>query len=185
MNFGHFFFFVLAVLISGTCTRTGTFAFTLPSNLNRRAFVETVIVASASTLVDRPIAVAMEQDLYKDFITTDSGLRYKVVKEGSGDPPVLGASVTAHYTGWLDGFGSSKKFDSSYDRGRPFRFTVGKGQVIRGWDESFSSMAVGEKRQVIIPARLGYGDRGAGGIIPGGATLYFDVELLGIGNGGA
>ena len=83
-------------------------------------------------------------------------------------------------TGWLDGFDSPKKFDSSRDRGRPFQFAVGKGQVIRGWDEAFGTMAVGESRQIIIPARLGYGDRGAGGIIPGGATLYFDVELLGI-----
>jgi peptidylprolyl isomerase len=87
---------------------------------------------------------------------------------------------TIVYIGWLDGFNSPKKFDSSRDRGRPFQFAVGQGQVIRGWDESFGTMAVGERRQVIIPPRLGYGDRGAGGIIPGGATLYFDVELLSI-----
>ena len=88
--------------------------------------------------------------------------------------------VQAHYTGWLDGFDSLRKFDSSRDRGRPFTFAVGKGQVIRGWDEAFSQMQIGERRQIILPARLAYGDRGAGGIIPGGATLYFDVELLGI-----
>jgi FKBP-type peptidyl-prolyl cis-trans isomerase len=86
----------------------------------------------------------------------------------------------AHYTGWLDGFDSSKKFDSSRDRGRPFQFKVGAGQVIRGWDEAFSSMKVGERRNIVLPSKLAYGDRGAGGIIPGGATLYFDVELLAI-----
>lgn len=84
------------------------------------------------------------------------------------------------WSGWLDGFDSPKKFDSSRDRGRPFTFRVGAGQVIRGWDESFAAMSVGERRQIILPSRLAYGDRGAGGIIPGGATLYFDVELLGI-----
>jgi peptidylprolyl isomerase len=115
-----------------------------------------------------------------DFLTTESGLKYKVIKEGTGAVPEPLQTVKAHYTGWLDDFGSDKKFDSSRDRGRPFTFRVGAGQVIRGWDETFSSMKVGERRQVIIPPRLGYGDRGAGGIIPGGATLYFDVELLAI-----
>merc|ERR1712226_1192716 len=99
---------------------------------------------------------------------------------GSGAKPSVGNTVQTQYTGWLDDFGSEKKFDSSRDRGRTFSFRVGAGQVIRGWDESFSPMKVGERRQIILPPRLGYGDRGAGGIIPGGATLYFDVELLGI-----
>ena len=103
-----------------------------------------------------------------------------MTKEGTGATPSPGQAVKAHYTGWLDGFESIKKFDSSRDRGRPFTFSVGKGQVIRGWDESFLDMKVGERRNIIIPPRLGYGDRGAGGIIPGGATLYFDVELLSI-----
>ena len=86
----------------------------------------------------------------------------------------------AHYTNWLDGFDSLRKFDSSHDRGRPFQFKVGAGQVIWGWDEAFSSMRVGERRKIVLPSKLAYGDRGAGGIIPGGATLYFDVELLAI-----
>jgi peptidylprolyl isomerase len=121
-----------------------------------------------------------EEPETSDFITTESGLQYKVLKEGTGATPQPGQTVKAHYTGWLDGFDSIKKFDSSRDRGRPFTFAVGRGQVIRGWDETFSTMQVGERRQIILPARLAYGDRGAGGIIPGGATLYFDVELLGI-----
>jgi len=114
------------------------------------------------------------------FITNESGSKYKILKEGTGGIPLSGQTVKAHYTGWLEGFDSDKKFDSSRDRGKPFTFAVGKGQVIRGWDESFSSMKVGERRKIVLPPRLAYGDRGAGGIIPGGATLYFDVELLGI-----
>ena len=123
---------------------------------------------------------ALADDDYADYTTTESGMKYLVTKEGDGAIPSSGQTVKAHYTGWLDGFDSEKKFDSSRDRGRPFQFKVGAGQVIRGWDESFSTMKVGERRKIILPARLGYGDRGAGGIIPGGATLYFDVELLGI-----
>mmetsp|Transcript_17484 Transcript_17484/g.22093 ORF Transcript_17484/g.22093 Transcript_17484/m.22093 type:complete len:234 (-) Transcript_17484:82-783(-) len=119
-------------------------------------------------------------DPYADYITTESGLKYKITTEGTGATPTPGQTVKAQYTGWLDGFNSIKKFDSSRDRGRPFSFRAGAGQVIRGWDESFLDMKVGERRNIIIPPRLGYGDRGAGGIIPGGATLYFDVELVAI-----
>jgi peptidylprolyl isomerase len=153
----------------------------------RRNFLSTSIatagfVASTTT----PATAAGENDEQEassdDFITTESGLKYKVIKEPTvgGAIPTPGQTVRAHYTGWLDGFESDKKFDSSRDRGRPFTFKVGAGQVIRGWDESFATMAVGERRLIILPPRLGYGDRGAGGIIPGGATLYFDVELLSI-----
>lgn len=119
---------------------------------------------------------------YEDYITTESGMQYKITKEAPEDAavPTAGQTVKAHYTGWLDGFESEKKFDSSRDRGRPFTFKVGAGQVIRGWDEAFSTMKVGERRNIVLPARLAYGERGAGGIIPGGATLYFDVELLAI-----
>ena len=111
---------------------------------------------------------------------TSTGMKYKVTKEGDGAIPSPGQLVKAHYTGWLDSFDSEKKFDSSRDRGRPFQFKVGQGQVIRGWDESFSTMKVGERRQIILPPRLAYGERGAGGVIPPNAQLYFDVELLGI-----
>lgn len=155
----------------------------------RRAFLNTGAAAtvsgalattSAGFIFNPNVAVAADEDLYADFSTTESGLKYKVTKEGTGAIPTPGQTIKAHYTGWLDGFDSIKKFDSSRDRGRPLTFKVGVGQVIRGWDESLLGMKVGERRQIVIPPRLGYGDRGAGGIIPGGATLYFDVELLGI-----
>lgn len=153
-------------------------------SLQRRRFLQNgAVVAStaiATGLGGGKAAFAAEDDPYADFETTETGLRYKITKEGTGEVPPPGTTVKTHYTGWLDGFDSIKKFDSSRDRGRPFTFRVGAGQVIRGWDESFGSMKVGERRQIIIPPRLGYGDRGAGGIIPGGATLYFDVELLAI-----
>eukprot|EP00529_Nitzschia_sp_RCC80_P035440 CAMPEP_0113463508 /NCGR_PEP_ID=MMETSP0014_2-20120614/12688_1 /TAXON_ID=2857 /ORGANISM="Nitzschia sp." /LENGTH=178 /DNA_ID=CAMNT_0000355493 /DNA_START=163 /DNA_END=699 /DNA_ORIENTATION=+ /assembly_acc=CAM_ASM_000159 len=158
---------------------------------SRRSFVRDVAGAGIATGAAAAVAAtstggvmkpspAFAADDTDGFVTTESGLQYKVLKEGDGAIPAPGQTVKAHYTGWLDGFDSPKKFDSSRDRGRPFTFAVGKGQVIRGWDESFGTMKVGERRQIILPARLAYGDRGAGGIIPGGATLYFDVELLSI-----
>ena len=110
-------------------------------------------------------------------ITTASGLQYEVVKEGEGASPDSGQRVTVHYTGTLT---DGKKFDSSVDRGQPFTFVIGVGQVIRGWDEGVLSMKVGGKRKLTIPPELGYGARGAGGVIPPNATLIFDVELLGI-----
>lgn len=115
------------------------------------------------------------------FETTASGIQYKILKEGTGGQPTPGVSVQVHYSGWLDGFdGDGRKFDSSYDRRRPFVFKAGVGQVIGGWDQSVLDMKVGEKRNVIIPPELGYGARGAGGVIPPNATLYFTIELLAI-----
>jgi peptidylprolyl isomerase len=112
---------------------------------------------------------------YPDAQETDSGLRYIVSEEGEGDSPSKGDNITAHYTGTLlDG----TKFDSSVDRGQPFQFAVGKGQVIQGWDEAFLSMKKGEKRTIILPPELGYGSRGAGGVIPPNSWLVFDVELI-------
>ncbi len=108
-------------------------------------------------------------------ITTDSGLKYIEIEEGTGDNPTTGKKVVVHYTGTLE---NGTKFDSSRDRGTPFEFTIGVGQVIKGWDEGVASMKVGGRRQLIIPPGLGYGSRGVGGVIPGNATLIFDVELL-------
>lgn len=113
---------------------------------------------------------------------TDSGLQYEVIQEGTGQSPQKGKNVAVHYTGWLDDNGKpGTKFDSSIDRGQPFTFIIGIGQVIKGWDEGVMSMKVGEKRRLIIPSDLGYGTRGAGGVIPPNATLIFDVELLKVG----
>ncbi|MDP3889064.1 MAG: FKBP-type peptidyl-prolyl cis-trans isomerase, partial [bacterium] len=98
---------------------------------------------------------------------TDSGLQYEVIQEGSGALPQKGQHVTVHYTGWLDNKGEpGAQFDSSIDRGKPFTFIVGIGQVIKGWDEGVMAMKVGEKRRLIIPSDLGYGAHGVGGVIP-------------------
>jgi peptidylprolyl isomerase len=113
-----------------------------------------------------------------DAVITASGLKYVDQRVGEGDAPAKGKQVKVHYTGRLT---DGKKFDSSVDRGEPFAFTIGVGQVIRGWDEGVMSMKVGGKRQLIIPADLGYGARGAPPAIPANAELVFDVELLGVG----
>lgn len=115
---------------------------------------------------------------------TPSGLIYTVTQKGqeNGAKPHAGKQVAVHYTGWLaDSEGNprlDKKFDSSVDRGTPFSFVIGVGQVIKGWDEGVMGMQVGEKRRLVIPPHLGYGARGAGHLIPPNATLVFDVELL-------
>ncbi len=114
-------------------------------------------------------------------ILTSSGLQIIDTAIGSGPMPQPGQICVVHYTGWLYQDGTKgKKFDSSVDRGKPFEFPVGAGRVIRGWDEGVATMKVGGKRTLIIPADLGYGARGAGGVIPPNAELHFDVELLGI-----
>lgn len=105
-----------------------------------------------------------------------SGMYWVVNKEGKGDKPQAGTVIKAHYSGRL--LENNKKFDSSYDRGEPLEFKVGVGQVIKGWDQALSNMKRGEKRTLIIPPKLAYGDRGAGGVIPPGAWLVFDVELV-------
>ena len=110
-------------------------------------------------------------------ITTPSGLAIEELVVGSGAAASAGQKVSVHYTGWLT---NGTKFDSSKDRGDPFVFPLGKGQVIKGWDEGVAGMKVGGKRKLTIPSALGYGARGAGGVIPPNATLVFEVELLAV-----
>jgi peptidylprolyl isomerase len=109
-------------------------------------------------------------------ITTSSGLKYQDLVVGKGPVPKSGSQVMVDYTGWLT---DGTKFDSSVDRGQPFSFRLGRGEVIKGWDEGVATMHVGGKRKLTIPPELAYGSRGAGNVVPPNATLIFDVELLG------
>jgi len=141
-------------------------------------------LCAAASLV---IATGSAHAVCPDLIDTSSGLKWCDVKVGMGSPPVKGSFIKAHYAGRLDSDMASGTFDSSYDRGRPLAFSIGTGQVIQGWDlgilgsseEQIPPMLPGGKRQLVIPPELGYGARGAGGVIPPNATLYFDVELVG------
>ncbi len=123
-------------------------------------------------------AMGISQESNLNTVTTDSGLKYVDLVEGTGASPQNGQTLVVHYTGTLE---DGTQFDSSRDRDRPFSFKLGAGQVIRGWDEGFATMRVGGRRTLIIPPDLGYGARGAGGVIPPNATLIFDVELLRVG----
>jgi FKBP-type peptidyl-prolyl cis-trans isomerase FkpA len=113
--------------------------------------------------------------------TTASGLTIEELVVGQGEAAASGQKVSVHYTGWLmEGGNAGKKFDSSKDRGEAFVFPLGRGQVIKGWDEGVQGMKVGGKRKLTIPSALAYGSRGAGGVIPPNATLVFEVELLAV-----
>lgn len=127
------------------------------------------------TLTENNTLIASKIMSDANVVTTPSGLKYAEMTEGTGATPKTGQKVVVHYTGTLE---DGTKFDSSRDRNRPFDFRLGVGQVIKGWDEGLSTMKVGGRRQLIIPPELGYGARGAGGVIPPNATLIFDVELL-------
>jgi peptidylprolyl isomerase len=141
---------------------------------------EALALVAALTGVFAGTNTATAQEVGKT-VTTPSGLRIIDSQIGTGAIPRTGQTCVMHYTGWLYQNGAKgQKFDSSLDRGRPFEFPIGKGQVIPGWDEGVASMKVGGKRTLIIPPELGYGARGAGGVIPPNATLIFEVELLGV-----
>jgi peptidylprolyl isomerase len=150
-----------------------------------RFFARAAIITASATiaLAIGSAAVhntAMSQPAPKP-VTTSSGLQIIDTKAGTGASPRTGQTVVVHYTGWLYENGTKgKKFDSSVDRNETFEFPIGQGRVIKGWDEGVASMKIGGKRTLIIPAALGYGARGAGGLIPPNATLMFDVELLGL-----
>ncbi len=149
-------------------------AFTRASPLMAFAVV-TALAGACATLTP---TTAAAQAVGKTM-TTSSGLQITDSTVGTGATPKPGQICVMHYTGWLYQNGAKgKKFDSSLDRGQPFEFPLGKHQVIAGWDEGVASMKVGGKRTLIIPPELGYGARGAGGVIPPNATLIFDVELL-------
>jgi peptidylprolyl isomerase len=141
------------------------------------------LVALALFAAIASVTVTLAPASAQPVMTTPSGLKIIDTKAGTGASPKPGQTVVVHYTGWLYENGKkSAKFDSSLDRGQPFEFPIGKHQVIAGWDEGVASMKVGGKRTLIIPPDLGYGARGAGGVIPPNATLIFDVELLGVKN---
>ena len=136
------------------------------------------LIAAPGVLADAAFTAATAQGAAKP-VTTPSGLQIIDTKVGTGASPKAGQTCVMHYTGWLYENGAKgKKFDSSVDRGEPFEFPIGQRRVIAGWDEGVATMKVGGKRTLIIPPELGYGARGAGGVIPPNATLIFDVELL-------
>jgi len=143
------------------------------------ALTSAVLAAAIAGIVAIGASTAAMAQPTGKTMTTQTGLQITDIKVGTGATPKPGQICVMHYTGWLYQDGAKgKKFDSSVDRGEPFEFPIGKQRVIAGWDEGVASMKVGGKRTLIIPPALGYGARGAGGVIPPNATLIFDVELL-------
>ncbi len=142
------------------------------ANTETKGSTETMTGQDAWASIAEKVGVSLD-----NLVKHESGLQWVVREEGEGGPPTKGQQISAHYTGYLlDG----TKFDSSVDRGQPFSTAIGVGRVIQGWDIAFTDMLIGEKRVLFIPPELGYGSRGAGGLIPPGATLVFDVELIDI-----
>jgi FKBP-type peptidyl-prolyl cis-trans isomerase len=150
----------------------------------RRAWRVVLSVLAAASLAGCPEGGGAYRDPSTNQGNAMANLETTDLKPGTGAEVAAGQTAVVHYTGWLyaDGAPDNKgrKFDSSRDRGDPFSFRVGGGQVIKGWDQGVAGMKVGGERRLVIPPELGYGSRGAGGVIPGGATLVFDVELVAI-----
>ena len=167
--------FMLLSVVALVLTQMGSKQDTaVAAKLIQTPSVATTAIVENNTLTASNTIIMSE----KNVVTTSSGLKYIELKKGDGlVTPERGQTVVVHYTGTLE---DGTKFDSSRDHGQPFSFKIGVGQVIKGWDEGLSTMKVGERRQLIIPSELGYGARGAGGVIPPFSTLIFDVELLDI-----
>jgi FKBP-type peptidyl-prolyl cis-trans isomerase FkpA len=166
MNFKNISRGILAILLLVGSASSGS-----------AALSATAVASEAGKAMEPSKESAGKESAGKEIVTP-SGLKYTDLKVGAGAEAKAGDAVQVHYTGWLvDG----TKFDSSRDSNRPFRFKLGAGQVIKGWDEGVAGIRVGGKRKLIIPPELGYGRQGAGSVIPPGATLVFEVELLGIG----
>jgi peptidylprolyl isomerase len=155
-----------------------TLALVLPARADEKAAPAKPAAPTAAAPAVAPAAADKKES---KMTKTASGLQYEDTVVGTGASPKGGQTCVMHYTGWLYENGvKGKKFDSSVDRGQPFEFAIGQGRVIQGWDEGVATMKVGGKRTLVIPPAIGYGARGAGGVIPPNATLLFEVELLGV-----
>jgi peptidylprolyl isomerase len=176
ISFGVMVGCLLFLVVAQLTNREEAIAANLPQTVPPPA---ATLVAQANLLTQPEASPMINENANpnENVITTSTGLQYVDVVEGTGATPQAGQTVVVHYTGTLE---DGSKFDSSRDRGQPFKFPLGAGRVIKGWDEGIATMKIGGRRTLIIPPDLGYGARGAGGVIPPNATLLFDVELLGV-----